>query len=341
MALLRHHEETLAEIGSQLPGTEEIASLASPSSQSHNPWLPRRILVVMSWHQAYCDLYRLLLSGYPEAAPDVVLEAVDEAELASVERQCLHHASSSLQIISTLNQFSTSHQLLEFDTAICAYHAARLLLFLSRFGRDTNRPSPEFAASRADLCLAALKRFFPSSLLVSPIVTELERSIAIYRDQEQGRGVAVPPQEMLDSPPDLTRKGNPESQLSSAARARQKLAIHSLLRQADFLDEDDEDDEEQHPIGPPTLHTTATSQNITKRMDDVGGNSNWRHHNELQDLTSPRDHSQASNSKAVPTPIDAFDTTIEGGHVSPESIQLPHVSWYGPQDWDWLESTTL
>lgn len=69
-----------------------------------NHWLPRRTLTYASWHQAYCDLYRILLPGYLEAAPAVVLEAVDPAELAAAERYLLHYATSSLQVLTTLNQ---------------------------------------------------------------------------------------------------------------------------------------------------------------------------------------------------------------------------------------------
>ncbi|RWA10977.1 hypothetical protein EKO27_g4120 [Xylaria grammica] len=192
----------------------------------------RRVFACVSFHQANCDLHRILLQGYPEAAPRVVLDAVGEAYTENAQNECLHHASAIINILTNLNQNSKSTLLLEFDTAICAYHAVRLILFIARSGRAIDGPTPEFAASRADLCLVAMRRFFAHSALVQPIIDDIERL---------KRGLA--PEEAvvggLTSPPEF-REGrrNMEQQLSDAAKARQRLAIHSLLRRADFTDEE-------------------------------------------------------------------------------------------------------
>ncbi|GAW17461.1 hypothetical protein ANO14919_069180 [Xylariales sp. No.14919] len=192
----------------------------------------RRVFACVSFHQANCDLHRILLQGYPEAAPRVVLDAVGEAYTENAQNECLNHASAIINILTNLNQNSKSTLLLEFDTAICAYHAVRLILFIARSGRAIDGPTPEFAASRADLCLVAMRRFFAHSALVQPIIDDIERL---------KRGLA--PEEAvvggLTSPPEF-REGcrNMEQQLSDAAKARQRLAIHSLLRRADFTDEE-------------------------------------------------------------------------------------------------------
>ncbi|TDZ35550.1 putative sulfatase [Colletotrichum spinosum] len=229
--LVGDFERDLAEIASQMPNGTDFP-LSQIQMHFKDRWLRRRIFMHVSFHQAHCDLYRILLSGYPEAAPEVVLDAVDHAFVANAEKSCLHHATAIIHVLTNLNQHSPSHLLLEFDTAICAYHATRLLLFISRSGKAPGRPPPEFATSRAALCLAALKRFFPASALAKPIIDDMERLTRGHAPREAGIGG-------LSSPEFREGRRNLEQQLSAAAKARQRLAIHSLLRQADFTDEDD------------------------------------------------------------------------------------------------------
>ncbi|KAL5389486.1 hypothetical protein DPSP01_002384 [Paraphaeosphaeria sporulosa] len=270
--LVDHHRRIIAGIETPAP-----TLLSRDSTDLEDPfedhWLPRRILAHISWHQAHCDLYRILLPGYSDAAPSTVLRGYDATELARAEDLCSHHAMRIIDIITTLNQHSDRWHLLEFDTAICAYHATRLVLYISRLGNTRNRFSPEFALSRAQLCLAALKRFFFASALVAPIIRELEQSIQVFSTQQQaiqqGRtsSFAMPPQN--DNGPmarknavpsngwhDRTQDGgnsvsdqctdeNQGRHLSSAAQIRQRLAIHSLLRRADFADGDEEEEEAQ------------------------------------------------------------------------------------------------
>ncbi|KAK1855543.1 hypothetical protein CCHR01_01867 [Colletotrichum chrysophilum] len=248
--LIGDFERDLAEIGSQMPDGTEFP-LSQLEVHFNDRWLRRRLFMHVSFHQAHCDLYRILLSGYPEAAPRVVLDAIDEGYITAAYRNCLKHSTSIIQILTNLNQHSPSHLLLEFDTAICAYHATRLVLFLSRSGRTQDLPSPEFAQSRAALCLAALKRFFPASALVKPIINDMERLTQGHAPQKTGIGG-------LSSPEFQEGRRNLEQQLSTAAKARQRLAIHSLLRQADFTDEDDG----EHSS---SMSTTGLSPVMTRR----------------------------------------------------------------------------
>ncbi|KAI1756120.1 alkaline-phosphatase-like protein [Xylaria castorea] len=223
----------LDKIGSQLDlDTGQSLAFASVETQDSH-WLRRQVFTLISFHQANCDLHRILLHDYPEAAPRIVLDAVDEVHTEAAQRGCLEHAMAVVHLLTSLNQNSTSALLLEFDTAICTYHAVRLILFIARSGRGTNRPTPEFAASRADLCLVAMKRFFAHSALVKPIIDDMERLLKGQIPQECVVGG-------LTSPPEFQEgRRRMEQQLSSAAKARQRLAIHSLLRRADFTDEDE------------------------------------------------------------------------------------------------------
>ncbi|KAH8701269.1 hypothetical protein GQ44DRAFT_764587 [Phaeosphaeriaceae sp. PMI808] len=281
--LVDHHRRMIAGVEVPPPLSQSCGSMGSEDTFEDH-WLPRHVLAHISWHQTHCDLYRILLPGYSEAAPSTVLRGYDASELARAEDLCSHHAMRIINIITTLNQHSDRRHLLEFDTAICAYHATRLVLYISRLGNRRNRLSPEFALSRAQLCLAALKRFFFASALVAPIIRELEQSIHVFSTQQQqiqqGRASssAIISQQYSNGPSpqsnatatngshDLTESdgknisnqctdGGQGRHLSSAAQARQRLAIHSLLRRADFAD-DDEEEEEAH-AGQHDLTTSA------------------------------------------------------------------------------------
>lgn len=237
--VMHDFEQHLARIGNELPGgptltAERILSLLD------SPWLPRQILVHLSFHHSQCDLYRLLVHNYREAAPAAVLDAVDPALLAKAEQLCLQHATAIVDILATLNQVSHKAHPLEFDTAICGYHATRLLLFIAQSSQSPNKPSEEWALSRAELCLAALRRFFPSSRLARPVIEEMKRAISVF--PTSGTAASSAPSRLASPGPPATGSGKKDSTagLSAAARVRQRLAIHSLLRQADFADGDEQ-----------------------------------------------------------------------------------------------------
>ncbi|KAG9258389.1 uncharacterized protein F5Z01DRAFT_679063 [Emericellopsis atlantica] len=220
-------------------------------------WLPRYLIMRLSFHQIHIDLYRLVLRKFRDAAPRVVLDALEVDFLDRAEAMCIHHAKMSVHTIATMNSTLVEEptRLLEFDTAICAYTASRMLLFTARFGQTSERPTEEFALSRANMCLAVVQRFFPRSMLVRPIIDELRRLIGVFSSHEQAPSrFSSPKLSGAAQERDLT------TQLSSAARIRQRLAIHSLLRQANFVDEEDEqtDSRSAQRIQPNT--TTSTSQ---------------------------------------------------------------------------------
>lgn len=256
--VMHDFEQHLARIGSELPGGPALTA-ERISSLLDSPWLPRQVLVHLSFHHSQCDLYRLLVRDYREAAPAAVLDNLDPALLLRAEQLCLEHATATVDILATLNQVSHRAQRLEFDTAICGYHAARLLLFIAQSSRSPQKPSEEWALSRAELCLAALRRFFSSSRLARPVLEEMKRAISVFSARGGGGGAASPAASRLASPGPTTAGGkkDPTAGLSAAARVRQRLAIHSLLRQADFADGDESPSPEDTRRG--SLGTTTTT----------------------------------------------------------------------------------
>lgn len=258
--VMHDFEQHLTQIGAELPGGPALTA-ERISSLLDSPWLPRQVLVHLSFHHSQCDLYRLLVRDYREAAPAAVLDSLDPALLARAEQLCLEHATATVDILATLNQVSHRAQRLEFDTAICGYHAARLLLFIAQSSRSPQKPSEEWALSRAELCLAALRRFFSSSRLARPVLEEMKRAISVF--SARGGASDSPAASRLASPGPATAGGkkDPTAGLSAAARVRQRLAIHSLLRQADFADGDESPSPEDTRRG--SLGTTATSAAAT------------------------------------------------------------------------------
>lgn len=263
--LLDHHKQSLDNIVSLMPnGVQLLPDQISGLLQS--PWLPRYLGMHISFHGAHFDLHRILLPGYPEAAPAQLLAEVPPDRLAEAERACLHHATSIIQLLTALNQQSSSHRLFEFDTAICVYQAIRLLLFISRFGRESQRPTPEFAASRIDLCIAALRRFFPTSVLVSPIIKELEKmnKALVQQRQEQRRQKfmqrhqAEAASTMSSEPLGSTVVVDPEQESRSESDPRERLAIHSLLRQAGFSHGEDDEEHGNGSANPEILPLTTS-----------------------------------------------------------------------------------
>lgn len=349
LELIQHHANTLADVGASMPNGTSLAT-AEIVDLVNQPWLPRRLLMHISWHQANCDLNRILLPGYPEAAPSAVLNDVGAERITEAERQSLSHAMSIIQILTALNQESSSNHLLEFDTAICAYHATRLLLFISRFGKQHNRPSPEFAASRAELCIAALKRFFPSSLLVAPIIEELQYSLGIFSQQQQ-QAILTSQYVMptADAPsrtsPHQLEHLAPEAQAEpeTAARARQKLAIHSLLRQAEFSEDDQEKISHADMVSAEELGRGVIGAEAQAESTE---NTGQRGAGKDPDVAE----GVILNPSALPTPrgIDnsfgpitgAWDmgTSLPVGLVMEGTgdLDLPLFAWAGSQDWDWL-----
>lgn len=330
--LIQGLERELANVELKLPHGADLTPAALITLLS-NRWLPRHVFLYLSWHQCHCDLYRLMLSGYQEAAPSAGLRSLDPTYSAKAEYQCLQHASSIVRIVTSLNEQSTLPHSLDFDTAICVYQSVRLIFFISRFGKGINLPSSEFATSRAALCIAALKRFFPSSVLVRPIVNELERVMKEFTS----RGIV--PQRWSSAPEQPEYPNDPSRKLSSVAKARQKFAIHSLLLQAEFADDEDDDMppwtnasspsigslltvQRGHtlpsPVDSSLLHPPAASDSAESQWSPMGAAS----------LASPGQYSD------YPMPLDSWDMDTSAPE-QPQDLQFPLFPWFGLQSSHW------
>ncbi|KAF4453011.1 hypothetical protein F53441_4242 [Fusarium austroafricanum] len=211
---------------------------------------PQYFIMHMSWHQCHCDLYRIFVAEYFPFTPHVTIEDVSPSERALMKDKCLSHAEEIVKVLSDMVQHKDDKEILEFDAAVCAYHSARLILFGAYTGKDNSGLPMQMAISKAQLCLDIIAKYFDFSEQLKAMRQELERFIQQHKtwlESSHNRPITTA---------DPTSK--PSSKLSKDAYIRQRLAIHSLLRQSDFVD----DSRDAAPEAPPepALSWTASTE---------------------------------------------------------------------------------
>ncbi|RYP68645.1 hypothetical protein DL771_006515 [Monosporascus sp. 5C6A] len=206
---IRRFERRLQYLKASLGQTDQymVESLAASTRQA------QYIMVHMSWHQCHCDLYRIFMDGYSEAAPSPVLAHVHPNERADFVN------------------YGKSDCLLERDAAVCAFESARIILFCSRMSPGGS--ALDLAIGKAKICLHVITMYFHSSAPIKPMWKELERLISSHSVR-----LALQMKEALsefDASPQRVPSG-----VSQFANSRQRLSIQSLLLQSDFVDDSHE-----------------------------------------------------------------------------------------------------
>ena len=193
-------------------------------------WLTRFVLVQLSWDQCHCDLLRLFLTGYKEAAPDVVVASCPPEYIAKSATLCLEHAQKIIEVLLDLDSPQVNLVLQPLDIGICGYHAARLVLFLSRSNilpSDKNM-TPEAADITAVKVLDFLKRSYGDAAIMKHTIEDLEQII-----QAQAHGTPAQPKDSSDE--EETGEGH-HPRFAAAIQRHKTLGIHSMLRRAGFKD---------------------------------------------------------------------------------------------------------
>ncbi|KAI1642679.1 fungal-specific transcription factor domain-containing protein [Daldinia loculata] len=243
---IRRIEEELRSLEATLRPVDQY----SVSNMRCSKWPAQFIMLHMSWHQCHCDLYRLCLDGYSEAAPSPVLAALHPRDRVAMQFKCLEHAENIIRIVSDFSNYEDGECLLERDAAVCAFESARLVMFGSRIPGAVS--SLDVAINKAKLSLSLITRFFPYSASTQPLRKDLERLIASYSVR-----LALQTQE-TPSEPDPPPSSRPSTKVSQYASSRQRLSVQSLLLQSDFVDDSNEI---AGPTPPPETHTLqATAQ---------------------------------------------------------------------------------
>lgn len=140
-------------------------------------WFSRYLQFHISWHQCHCDNYRLFLAGYQEAAPMSLLEQINREYIHFAEQECFLHASSMINIFSAVLDLEIEFPLLDMDIAICAYHCARLLIYMSHSDAFKTESG---LREKAYICLQLVKKLFGASKLTFSIVSNGD-SIPTYQ----------------------------------------------------------------------------------------------------------------------------------------------------------------
>ncbi|EED17488.1 conserved hypothetical protein [Talaromyces stipitatus ATCC 10500] len=208
----------------------QFRSLASFQPQGVENHLMRSgpIMLQMSIHQCYCDLYRNFLTGYSEAVPTSATEGIDLSRVAQMRKGCLDHAQNIIQLLIGCGNTPACDppRLLDFDAAVCLYHSLRLQLFAACATGTGSTPRVEMnlAVSNTKDCLEIMTRLFGFLKSVTPMLKDLERLLRRYTTE--GSSAAAEREEPSHS-----------NHVARDASIRQRFSIHSLLLQADFVDD--------------------------------------------------------------------------------------------------------
>ncbi|KAK9425290.1 putative Zn(2)-C6 fungal-type domain-containing protein [Seiridium unicorne] len=189
------------------------------------------IMLHLSWNQCFCDLYRQFLSGFSEAAPSPVLAGIPPANKQMMQQRCVEHAENNIQIVTDFWNNCSRSSILERDTAVCAFEAARIVMYTASL--SSNWSMMDTGIRKGRLCLDLITHFFSQSAATKALRNKLERIISGYSDR-----LALQNKEALREPdPPETR---PSGRISQYANSRQRLSVQSLLLQSDFVDDSDQ-----------------------------------------------------------------------------------------------------
>ncbi|OJJ49315.1 hypothetical protein ASPZODRAFT_14035 [Penicilliopsis zonata CBS 506.65] len=224
-AVVGEFQNTLAQLQTDM--TAAGSSRLPPPSER---WFVRHLDIHLAWHHAHCDLYRLFLRGCADAAPEVVLDALEPSLVAHAHQTCDEHSAWMATALAGLSSSAAgSDRVLPLGAAVCAFQAARLVLFLPTFQAPGyhNRCRADEALRRAKSFLSFLQVSFGASAPTRDMVSHLERLVALYD---------------VDNPsvdPDMPQSSSSSSSSSSnlATERHGRLAIHSLIHQAKFVDD--------------------------------------------------------------------------------------------------------
>ncbi|KAI0452645.1 hypothetical protein F5B21DRAFT_482398 [Xylaria acuta] len=273
-------EESSSTIGARIRQFEqELACLQAGLSPEHQylvsnlvscEWPAQFVMLHMSYYQCHCDLYRMFLNGYSEAAPSMLLASIHSQDRITMQAKCLEHAENIIQI---LGDFLTHHTrlsrgrnrllLLERDAAVCAFESARLVMFGARLARATSTLEGAIHKARA-VSLHFITEFFPYSASTQTLKTALEHLITSYNSKRLAHQTQATTQTQTQTPQTRGPLSEPEpepepaaprssSKVSQYANSRQRLSVQSLLLQSDFADDSAE------IAGPPASSGTANT----------------------------------------------------------------------------------
>ncbi|KAI5918660.1 hypothetical protein F4810DRAFT_704072 [Camillea tinctor] len=265
-------------------------------------WQAQFVMLHMSWHQCHCDLYRMVLNGYGEAAPSRVLAGIDPRDRVAMQLKCLEHAEDIIRILSDFTNHGDSSCLLERDAAVCAFESARLVMFGARLPGAIS--TLDVAINKARLSLHIITQFFPYSASTRPLKTDLECLIASYSVR-----LALQSQtQSSETPSEPDRPSRSSSKVSQYANSRQRLSVQSLLLQSDFADD-------SHEIAGPSGVAVVTTESPNQ-------------HHPIHPIQAITSHNGGEQTTAPSSTILSIGSSMDAGR---EDAGLIFNPWMGFQ----------
>ncbi|OJJ07273.1 hypothetical protein ASPVEDRAFT_155152 [Aspergillus versicolor CBS 583.65] len=197
----------------ELTADFSISATTQPLNMKESRWFARYLMASLSWHQVHCDLYRIFLPGYAEAVPTVIMDATDVNFRHQAAEMCRIHVQLIFKILGGV--LKADVPLLPLYVAVCTYQAARLTLFLPSLRSEI---TTESAIASATTALGILYKFFSATPWAQDIIADLERLVQCAPGVGNSQSV------------------HSDSVHDSARLRHGQLAVHSLIRQANFVD---------------------------------------------------------------------------------------------------------
>jgi hypothetical protein len=213
--LLRFQSDVELSVG------HKVATLANANDMAHSRWFPRILQVTATWHQAHCDLYRLFLPNYQAVAPQVIMDTIEPSLKDHALMQCEEHVQHINHIMQELLHLPED-QILPRYIAVCAYHATRLSLFLATSPDWKVQTDTVTAIKNAEISLSVLQKFFSNVPFTERIIQDMQDLVRLCHD----RPGAIYKELCSPSPP-----------FDQGRHRHSHLAVHSLVRQANFVDD--------------------------------------------------------------------------------------------------------
>ncbi|PYH78783.1 hypothetical protein BO82DRAFT_404843 [Aspergillus uvarum CBS 121591] len=230
-AIARGFQTSLLQIGAQITASFGTPSLSHANlqfqTQLPSRWLGRVLEIRVAWHQAQCDLFRIFLASHPNAASLTILNSLSSSPFVLQAREKCHQHSTCIIDSILQNEALIPPTSFSVDIARCVYHAARLCLHLARdSGQKGSGDSLSLplgtALERASLAIAFLQRNFGRAAHAKGMILDLEVLIEACSSHQSKEA----------------RGSNPDRLTGSDGFERHhQLAVHSLLHQAEFVDD--------------------------------------------------------------------------------------------------------
>ncbi|KAL4938161.1 hypothetical protein BDV06DRAFT_226268 [Aspergillus oleicola] len=197
-----------------------ISATTNALKMKDSRWFARYLLASLSWHQVHCDLYRIFLPGYAEAVPKMIMDATDVAFRTNAAEMCRIHAQQIFKILHGVLQLEVP--LLPSYVAVCSYQAARLVLFIPSLPVAKVHITAESARASANTALGILHKFFTIAPWAADIIADLQRLMELANIGGRAATEAT---------------GSSPSHSHGSCYRHDQLAVHSLIRQAKFVDD--------------------------------------------------------------------------------------------------------